>query len=1089
MYRKIIALCLVFVLCVSMIPVAWSASKGVTITNDGDFFAKLDLNKSGLEKVKTAVQKSDYTTAKKELLAYYNSAFTAYEAKPFSTANDNRVFMTMHDIWGFSEDYIAGQWITGTTYEPYTFELSSNLNGIYVLDQIYATTDGVAIGTSESNNPPQLSLYSANGTLLKTLTATEDTAVRPGKDLSAGYGNATVIYAKHWPDTSKNLPYSSASTRCYIRFDAAQIPADAKTAKLTLYCRRSSGQASGVLTEDRLYLSVFQSYCTNWSEDSLTWDSLVSGHYVGHYSYDGLAGGFDWKKPTGTPSEWLNYNTRFYEVRSLVIKGVGATDQATKDSYMNKAKELVLDFIGDAGHNTPANRALEPANRLIEFPYIYKYLVTGGYITPDENVKMLSWLYDDTTDQYNGAYTIFTGPNATPKSNLAYTNWGLWHLTGFYSALSYFPEFSESSAWRSVYDARLGVVMGGIIKEDGSYNEVTYGYPGSVLSWCATLKDIMNQFGDNTGNASMFTEKMLLLTKYLIDCSLPGGRLPFWGEGGPSTALSAVNTTLAGLTKDDLQTDLAQYLLHYKDSNYGRELDTMVQYDGIQLVTDRTGWAKTDSMIFMNAKSAGSHSHRDALAVLLYYGGRNLLTDTGMTSYDGSHLHFPFQRSTTRSHNTIEVDGTAQTLKTMVDDGRDQGDIQITGNSAVSTISSWSTANNPSVSTLKVEGTTTSTVYHSTTFTHTRDVSFVKELGSFLVVTDMVEPQDSKVHQYTQNWHTAPYSNAKITPDSYLTGSTAFSTGPNLIIAQANTAGITASLQTGYDATASSTPTKYFEYKQSASGTVTYQTILYPVAEGATATVKPKKITMSGTNDAQAMAMNVSIADTSKPELSGLVHYHSFEETPSLRTFGTYTTDSTTAMVALDQSGKVYFASVATGSSLTKNGKGVLVASEPLSDLTAVYENGTLYLYSEDVKAQGMSYAVNFDGKTVSAVYLNDHPMTFTQSTDGTVQIRPTYILLDFTDDSMASQNTHWDGYRSTVNVDTDKGIFTGTIEGGDPNIRMNKNAEALGYEITAGDIVEIRMKTTITNGSAKGIQVFFRDKNTANYSKMPSAF
>ena len=585
MIKRFLGICLLFAMLLSTFPVAQGAQRGVSITNDKDFFAKLNLTATGLEKVKSAVNKGDYITAKAELLTYYQKTFENYEAEPFSGTSYHAVFMAMNDVWAFSENYINGVEVTATSYTPYTLNLGSNLNGIYVLDQIYATVDGVGIATSESNNPPRLELYGSNGTLLKTITATEDTAVRPGKDLSAGLGTSTVMYAKHWPDTKNNLPYSSSTTRCYVRFDTTQIPSNTKSAKLTVYCKRSPGNSDKVLVEDSLYLCVFQSYCTNWSEDTLTWDSLVSGNYVGHYSYDGLEGGFDWKKPKGTPSEWLNYNTRFYEVRGLVLKGTEATDTAQRDSYMGKAKELVLDFVNDAGANTPAKRALEPANRLIEFPFIYKHLICGGYITADENVRILSWLYDDTTDQYNGAYTLFDGATATAKSNLPYTNWGLWHLTGFYSALCYFPEFADAPSWKTVYDARLGVVMGGIIKEDGSYNEVTFGYPGSVISWCATLKKIMNQFGDRSENAAMFTEKMLLLTKYLVDCSLPTGKPPAWGEGGPAATVNAVNTTLEGLTAEELQTDLAKYLRNYQNANYGLAIDTMAQYDGSKVVT------------------------------------------------------------------------------------------------------------------------------------------------------------------------------------------------------------------------------------------------------------------------------------------------------------------------------------------------------------------------------------------------------------------------------------------------------------------------------------------------------------------------
>ena len=176
--KRWITICLVVAMLLSGLPMVRGAERGVSISSDSQFFSKLNLNRKGLEAVKAAVSKSDFTAAKQALLDYYKSCFSVYDAKPFSSGTDNRVFMAMNDVVCFSEEYIDGQWIPNRTFEPYTFDLGSNLNGIYVLDQIYATTDGVAVQTSESENPPQLSLYSSNGTLLKTIPAVEDTSVR-----------------------------------------------------------------------------------------------------------------------------------------------------------------------------------------------------------------------------------------------------------------------------------------------------------------------------------------------------------------------------------------------------------------------------------------------------------------------------------------------------------------------------------------------------------------------------------------------------------------------------------------------------------------------------------------------------------------------------------------------------------------------------------------------------------------------------------------------------------------------------------------------------------------------------------------------
>ena len=296
MIKRLLPLLLLCSLLLSLLPMV-ASGLGVSITSDADFFSKLNLNTKGLEQVKTAVGKSDYTTAKQALLQFYKDKFSTLEAKPNGGASDHAVFMAMNDVWAFSENYISGVEITSSGYEAYTLNLGSNLHGIYVLDQIYATTDGVAICTSESENPPQLEIYSSNGTLLTTLPAIEDTSVRPGKDLSMNYGGMQRMYAKHWPNVGGNKPYSTSSMRAYVRFDSNQIPSNAHSAKLKLYARRSPGNADGVLVEDSLYLCAFQCYSTNWSEDSLTWDSLISGKGIGHYSYHGLPGGFDWVNP------------------------------------------------------------------------------------------------------------------------------------------------------------------------------------------------------------------------------------------------------------------------------------------------------------------------------------------------------------------------------------------------------------------------------------------------------------------------------------------------------------------------------------------------------------------------------------------------------------------------------------------------------------------------------------------------------------------------------------------------------------------------------------------------------------------------
>ena len=643
-FKRIISAVLVICFLMTMLPMnnvfasQTVASKGVSLTTDAAFFAKLNLSASGLASVKSAVNSGNYTSAKSALLAFYKDKLADLDVSYATAGNSSFNFLAMHDAVAFSEYYRGGVNITSSTATQYTINIGSDVAGVYVLSAVDPSTDFIGIYSSEhatASYRPQLKLYNSSGTLLKTLTATEDNTVRPSYAASK-YCDSTINYVRHTVNASSYLPYSNDSMRTYIKFDTSQIPSTAKKAELVVYAKLGTDKTT--LVGDPIHLCVMGAYYKGWSESSLSWSSLVSGNYLGHFSWNGLSGGFNWKKPSGTPSEWLNYNTRFYELSSLVQAANKTTNTTTKNSYMTKVKNMLIDFINDAGAGIPASRDIEPANRCMEFPYIYKWLLAGDYITADENVKILSWLYDEATLLYNGV-GLFSG-TSTVLSDLVYTNRGFWHVAGLYDCIAFFKEFTESTLWNNVFAPRLKIVSDTLIHDDGSYNEVTFGYPGSVVGWSSHMLASMRIMGDTSSTASNFSIKLAKMVKYVVDCTYPGGTPPHWGQGGPSATKTVVTQFLNSIgTTYDYLTEV-QELRYYLNHSNGTEPDTSSQYNEIKIVTDRTGWDSTDSMIFMNAKIGGNHGHRDSLALLFYYGGKALLTDTGMTSYDNSHAHF-----------------------------------------------------------------------------------------------------------------------------------------------------------------------------------------------------------------------------------------------------------------------------------------------------------------------------------------------------------------------------------------------------------------------------------------------------------------
>ncbi|MBQ2445980.1 MAG: heparinase II/III family protein, partial [Oscillospiraceae bacterium] len=1046
------------------------------MSSDSNFFAQLNLNAEGLEKVKTAVNAGNYATAKAELLTYYQSRFASYAPIPADGKDANRVFFAMEDTWSMSENRVGETVINGTGFQFYSFGKTTNTSGCYVLDILDRPDYAIQICTREHDNEayrPVLRCYDASGALLSQVVASADAMIHKGKP-DTTYGTDNVLYVKSGMTQNSDgsyLPYNINSRRVYMRFS---VPSGTKHTELVIYARLHGSAAT---SSDRLPLYQFDSFNKSWTEGNLTWNYLVKLKAMGHYSWKDIPGAFDWKQPEGVGDyDWLDSNARFYELVALAQTATATADAAQRKAYLTKLKEILLDFIADTNVRSgfPANRDRETSSRMMNFPYIYKVLLGENMLTANENKTVLAYVYDELTFMDNGA-TIFDNANGNHGAS-AYTNHSAFHLAGFYAAISYWPEFKSNANWRKRYESRVDFVLTTLINDDGSYNEVSFGYPRGVLTANSHLLYSMQERKDTTATGKKFARASILLARYLMDCSYPNGKNPYWGQGSTSSAIRGyIKTFLSYLGKDYDNDPNVKALRHFVSHTEGTAPETVAQYSPVKIVTDRTGWSSEDSMLFMNAKCAGYHGHRDALAILYYYDGRSLLTDTGTTSASSSHPHYHFQHSSTRSHNTIEIDGKAQTWQKLPSAGANMGEISIAGNDSYSSISSWTKANTDNLSTKDASG---ATVTHSTDFTHYRHVSYMKELGEILFVSDKVVPGDSASHSYTQNWHSAPYSNPTVAADSYDTGRTNFTSGANLLIAQVNGSATTGSLQNGYDSTASAGTTKYFQYKKSGSGTVTYQTILYPMAEGSTVTVQPTKITMSGTADATALASRISVNDSSRPSVKTLYHYHAFESAPATRSFDSFTTNAGTVTLAQDGNGKLRFAALAKGASLSSGNTLILKSAVTVSDLAATLENGRLFVESSDLSAKYVTIQVNFSGQTVKEVYYNGSKVSYLQSSDGTVTLRGQYPLISFEEESLLSDIGQWTPHSCTASIDS--GVMTGNLDGSDPYV---KSGNAFAYPLQKGDIVEIRVKYHITSGTYSGLQFFWLTEDAPQYN------
>jgi len=487
--KRLLSVVLLLAMVMSLLPMSIFAAetRKPTLSTDSAFFAKLNLNASGLSAVKSAVSAGNFTLAKSELLDYYKSKFASYDPTYATAAIGSVSVAAMQDTYTFSEALQSSVNVAYDTssFTKYSFALTKDLSAAYVLSALDKTTNQVRICSSEHASEsvrPQLLCYDSSKTLLKTLSASADSYIDYGKP-DTTYGSSTYLYVKDSYTQNSDgtyLPYGKNSRRTYIKFDTSQIPSGTKYTQLVIHARTEGGGS-----ESSIALYQFVSYWKTWTEDNLTWNYLIKNDGLSHYSWKGIPGGFDWKEPEGVSNQWYAYNSRFLQMTSLLQQGIASS----KTSYIAKAKELLLDFINDVTMTASWEYAgaIQSGNRLMEFPYIYKNLLEYSDLTPDENMQILAWLYDEMVYMDDGA-GMFNNSDPSKHGDLVYTNQGFWLLFGFYCGFAYWPEFSDASAWQARYVSREDTVLNTLIHSDGSFNEVTFGYPYNVLGWYRHLR-------------------------------------------------------------------------------------------------------------------------------------------------------------------------------------------------------------------------------------------------------------------------------------------------------------------------------------------------------------------------------------------------------------------------------------------------------------------------------------------------------------------------------------------------------------------------------------------------------------------------
>lgn len=920
-----------------------------------------------LSQVEECVKKQDYDGAKNALLKYYRERTEIPRASFDGGVIRECVLLNKQDVYNFQEPYMTAFTVESTdAYAEYKIDLGATRNCVFLLSSFDKTRDMVCIGSRESEFSPMLEVERKDGTTV-TLAPIRDTYIR-GFDESAdysknNYGSAKELYVKDsWFTASDgtNKPYSSLSRRAYIAFDSTALPLDIARVYLKLYAKIVPEEGGVSVTESSHEIHIFSAYNKVWAEHEAEVSSFApmtwAAFRIAHYSWKGIPGGFDWVRPENCPSEYITYNTRFYGINSIAMEGVRLEDK----SYIDRAIELVLDFIQDTNgrievENVPPRRDIESADRCCKMPGVFAAFLDYESFTAEAMTDILKWLWEEMTYLYNGAGILYNGATAEPTANnYAETNRGLWHVKGTEGICTYFPEYADRNEWKRVADERLNTVALVLVNEDGCYQEATFGYAAGMVGYFLTIYKYLQHSGDPI--PEWFNKRLHNFVLYLMYNSYPNHKTADFGEGSAPMTVGALNAYLRLENDEEVRyvaTDGAEGTPPSK---------TAVYFEQLKTAACRTGWSTKDSMLFMTAKNGGNHNHKDSLMITFFDGEKELLADTGMTSYDRLHPHFKWQRHATRSHNTVEVDGKPQRGSDFLynyNPNKPNGEscLELYPGKLVDRIEAWTDAN---------EG-----------LRHYRNVIFIKKCN-VIIVSDKLSPSDSdtSVHTYTQNWHT--YASLPSCPEidnATKIGRTNYECGFNLYVVQVDPEGITLTLEEGYSSL-SPEPTGYFCYAKEGIGDVIYNTLLFPFWSDSETNVSVKSID-TGVEKSVASAMELSFPAKNGEEFR-VFYYNSFEDAPAGRTFDKYTVCAGSVMILENAAGVPSAISMCNVQSISVGGDAFIVSDKMLKSIELVFEGEKAIVTAKDALADsakitfkpfGNITSVTLNGKEVSYKY------------------------------------------------------------------------------------------------------------------------
>jgi hypothetical protein len=384
------------------------------------------------------------------------------------------------------------------------------------------------------------------------------------------------------------------------------------------------------------------------------------------FSFSGVdhqfQGAIDWGQ---FRNEWTHQLSRFDYWRTL-----GKAWWVTGDArYAKDFVAILMDWV--ARNPVPDNtepswrasgtvwRTLECGIRALSWLDAMEYFQDAPEFTPDAKFTMTRSLLEHARRLHRHNDRFRQG------------NWQVCETTGLFALGTMFPEFKESASWRDTALRLLVEHMQKDVYPDGMHWETSPGYHTWVMKEFLETALLARTNGIPTPG---LLDRHELMFDALLHLAKPDRRYPPLGDAGTGTktiedamglgALLYQRGDMRSLAPDRIEADWVWLFGPKVAEDYARTKSTPAnpashRMSHVNYMVMRTGWTKSDKyLLFDGAPWGGGHCHQDRLQVVVWAGGRDLLVDPGMYSYDQ-----PLSRTYLRkseAHNVLTVDGREQ---------------------------------------------------------------------------------------------------------------------------------------------------------------------------------------------------------------------------------------------------------------------------------------------------------------------------------------------------------------------------------------------------------------------------------------------